>query len=68
MRSNNPQIIPRNHKVEEALDAASAKNNLTPLNNLLKVLSKPYDECSGIAVYQTPPAPSEHIYQTFCGT
>ena len=68
MRSNNPQIIPRNHKVEEALDAASAKNNLTPFNNLLKVLSKPYDECSGIAVYQTPPAPSEHIYQTFCGT
>ena len=42
MRSTNPLVIPRNHKVEEALDAAN-NNDLVPLHNLLKVLKKPYE-------------------------
>ena len=68
MRRVNPQIIPRNHKVEEALDAASIKDDLTPFINLLKVLGKPYNEHSGINDYQTPSPPSDRVYQTFCGT
>ena len=68
MRTTNPLIIPRNHKVEEALDAASINGDLVPMYNLLEVLKKPYDNQSAITAYQSPPAPSEHVYQTFCGT
>lgn len=68
MRTTNPLIIPRNHKVEEALDAASINGDLVPMYNLLEVLKNPYDDRSEITAYQSPPAPSEHVYQTFCGT
>ena len=67
MRITNPLIIPRNHKVEESLDAANI-GDLVPMYNLLEVLKKPYDSRSEITAYRSPPAPSEHIYQTFCGT
>ena len=66
MRSVNPIVIPRNHKVEEALNEAD-QNNLEPLNKLLEVLSKPYLEKKGIFDYQVPSI-SNKKYQTFCGT
>ena len=68
MRITNPLIIPRNHKVEEALNAASINNDLVPMNNLLRYLKKPYNKQSGFTDYQSPPEPSEQIYKTFCGT
>ena len=68
MHTNNPSIIPRNYKVEEALEAASTNNDLEPMNKLLEILAKPYDDHLEMAAYQLPPAPSEQIYQTFCGT
>ena len=68
MRSNNPLVIPRNHKVEEALEAASTKDDLIPVNNLLKVLKNPYTNQVGINSYQTSPPPSKKVYKTFCGT
>ncbi len=68
MRNTNPLIIPRNHKVEEVLHAASNKGDLMPMYNLLEVLQKPYEERSEIIAYQYPPTPSEQVYQTFCGT
>ena len=67
MRSTNPLVIPRNHKVEEALDAAN-KDNLNPINNLLKILEKPYENQKGISEYQSPAPASDQKYQTFCGT
>ena len=66
MRSNNPLVIPRNHKVEEVLDAAN-KNDLIPLHNLLKVLKKPYERPK-IKEYQATPPISGKMYKTFCGT
>ena len=68
MHNTNPSIIPRNHKVEEALEAASNNGDLVPMYNLLQVLKNPYKDRPSIAVYQSPPAPSKHVYQTFCGT
>ena len=68
MRTTNPLIIPRNHKVEEALEAASINGDFAPMHNLLEVLKKPYDDKSEITAYQLPPPHSEHVYQTFCGT
>ena len=68
MKKNNPLIIPRNHKVEEALAAAVDHENLTPFSNLLNVLSNPFDEISGNESYATQAPISAIPYQTFCGT
>jgi serine/tyrosine/threonine adenylyltransferase len=65
MKKNNPIIIPRNHNVEKALEAAD-NNNLKPLNLLLSFLDKPYTNQNGIDKYQDPSNNTK--YQTFCGT
>ena len=65
MKKNNPIVIPRNHKVEEALEAAN-NNDLNLTNKLLSILHKPYDNQNDIDDYQSPSSNSE--YQTFCGT
>ena len=67
MLKTNPVVIPRNHKVEEALDFPN-DGDLAPTNQLLEVLKNPYIDNSNISDYQSPPAPSEKIYKTFCGT
>jgi uncharacterized protein YdiU (UPF0061 family) len=66
MKNNNPLIIPRNHKVEEALEAAE-KNNLEPLNKLVEILKNPYIQKDDTLDYQIP-SNSDEKYQTFCGT
>ena len=66
MRKNNPIVIPRNHKVEEALEAAN-NDNLKLLNKLLVILKKPYNQKDDIISYQIP-SNSDEKYQTFCGT
>ena len=67
MRSVNPLIIPRNHKVEEALEAAN-NNDLSPLIKLIKILEKPYDKQQENIDYQFPAPLGNKKYQTFCGT
>ncbi len=63
----NPVYIPRNHKVEEALEAAIG-GNLAPFETLLEVIEKPFDERVGLEEYASP-APKEFgHYRTFCGT
>jgi len=66
MRSANPIVIPRNHKVEEALEAAG-KNNFKPITRLVEILKDPYSQQKNIINYQIP-SNSEKKYQTFCGT
>ena len=65
MHSVNPLVIPRNHKVEEALKAAN-DNDIKPMNDLIKILEKPYETQEKISEYQFPDNDNE--YQTFCGT
>jgi len=67
MRENNPTVIPRNHKVEEAL-AEADKGNLDKMKKLLTILKNPYDKQSDIKEYQMPAPSSNEKYQTFCGT
>ena len=67
MRSVNPTVIPRNHKVEEALQA-SEKGDLVPFHNLLSALDKPYEDGEDLLPYQVPPKLGEKVLQTFCGT
>ena len=65
MKETNPIIIPRNHKVEEALKAAN-EDNLEVMNKLLSKFNNPYGEQKGIEDYQLPSL--DDNYQTFCGT
>ena len=66
MKNNNPLVIPRNHKVEEALEAAE-KNDLKHFNQLIEILKNPYTKKNDIHDYQIP-SNSDEKYQTFCGT
>ena len=68
MQTHNPAIIARNHRVEEALSAAAEHGDYTPLQQLLAALADPYADAPEYDEYRTPPAPSERVYQTFCGT
>ena len=69
MRRANPRVIPRNHRVEEALAAASDDGDLEPFERLLRAVSRPFDDHPDDAAY-TEAAPPEITarYQTFCGT
>ncbi len=66
MRNANPLVIPRNHKVEDALNEAN-KNNTKPMIKLIEILNNPYNEKTDLANYQEPSV-SKEKYQTFCGT
>ncbi len=66
MRRSNPAFIPRNHKVEEALSAASDHGDLNPLQRLLTVLAAPFDHTQDLAEFSEPS--DLESYQTFCGT
>ena len=63
----NPVYIARNHHVEDALQAATA-GDLQPLQRLLDVLARPFDERPGLERYAAPAPPSFGAYRTFCGT
>jgi len=69
MRAVNPVYIPRNHKVEEALDAAVALGNYEPFEQLLNVLQRPFEEKKEHAAYAEPATAQQSAgYRTFCGT
>jgi uncharacterized protein YdiU (UPF0061 family) len=68
MRRVNPKFIPRNHLVEAALDAANLREDFQPFEDLLAVISRPYDERPELEKYSTPARPEERVLQTFCGT
>ena len=67
MKKTNPIFIPRNHKVEEALENAN-KNNFQHLNDLLDVVKKPYTNNENLKQYKRPVNLNGIKYQTFCGT
>lgn len=68
MRNSNPALIPRNHRVEDALEAAVKKGDYCVMERLLNVLSNPYAYTPEQDDYSTLPPPSSHPYRTFCGT
>ena len=67
MRSVNPSVIPRNHKVEEALQAGE-QSDFKPFHDLINAMNEPYEEGEHLLPYQAPPQPGEKVLQTFCGT
>jgi serine/tyrosine/threonine adenylyltransferase len=78
MAAMNPWVIPRNHRVEEALAAATGESSfgldaaetdpLAATHRLLAVLSSPFKPDAAAAAYAEPPPPTTSCYRTFCGT
>jgi serine/tyrosine/threonine adenylyltransferase len=67
MRRHNPAFIPRNHKVEEALQAATNADDYSVMERLLDVLATPYDHGRDLPMFSTSSS-GEQPYRTFCGT
>ncbi len=67
MRKSNPAIIPRNHRVEEALAAAVDMGDYSKVKRLNAALAEPY-AYSPLQDEYVEPASSGHPYRTFCGT
>ena len=68
MRAVNPAFIPRNHRIEEVIEAAVVAADFTPFEALLLILAKPFEDQPAFAHYMDPPQVHERVYQTFCGT
>jgi uncharacterized protein YdiU (UPF0061 family) len=68
MRAVNPAFIPRNHLIEAVIEAAIGRDDFEPFEEMLKVLSKPYEDQPAFARYAEPPEPHQRVLQTFCGT
>lgn len=68
MRRSNPAIIPRNHQVERALQAAAVGGDRKPIAALVEVLAAPYRDRADDDPYRQPPNADEEVRQTFCGT
>ena len=68
MRSVNPAYIPRNHRVEEMIQAAVEQEDYAPFENMLRILMTPYEEQPGAGRYAEAPEETGKAYRTFCGT
>lgn len=68
MRSANPAVIPRNFRVEQALEAAVRHGDYSVMERLLRVLASPFAYSPEHEEYTEPPGPAEPAYRTFCGT
>ena len=69
MNTVNPKVIPRNHLVEEAINAAVEQADMTLFNNLLSVLKNPYVDANHPAKYtQASDNDFDVQYKTYCGT
>jgi len=67
MQTANPIIIPRNHRVEQAIQSANA-GDLAPFHRLTKALKTPYAEQDEFTDLEQAPKPEEIVHETFCGT
>jgi uncharacterized protein YdiU (UPF0061 family) len=68
MRLANPLFIPRNHLVEEVIEAAVWRQDFQPFEQLLDVVTHPYEDRPDREHYATPAKPEQCVLQTFCGT
>jgi uncharacterized protein YdiU (UPF0061 family) len=68
MAAENPKVIPRNHRIAEAIESATNRNDLTKAQSLLETLLNPYDPKLKDSEFRIPPKHEERVLKTFCGT
>jgi uncharacterized protein YdiU (UPF0061 family) len=64
----NPAVIPRNHRIEQAIVAAVEEADFSLFEALLDALARPYEDHAEFTAYTQPPKADERVLQTFCGT
>ena len=67
MRRANPVVIPRNHRIQEVIDAA-VEGDFEPFHTLLAAVTQPFDESEEARRLAAPATESEQVLRTFCGT
>ncbi len=67
MKTVNPAYIPRNHRIEEVIEAAK-QGDFAPFHEIHSILREPYQDKDGFEKYQQTPSPDEVVCNTFCGT
>jgi len=67
MRAANPAYIPRNHRIEEVIEAALA-TDFQPFEKLMQVLATPFEDQPEHDQYSDPPRPDQIVPATYCGT
>ncbi|MEP3346409.1 MAG: protein adenylyltransferase SelO [Litoreibacter sp.] len=67
MRAANPAIIPRNHRVEEAIQAGM-QGDYAPFHRLNDALAAPFEDRAEFDDLETAPSEQQLVRQTFCGT
>ena len=68
MQRANPALIPRNHRIQEAIDAAVRRSDFAPFETLVRALEQPYLEQPELSHLSEPPRPEQRVRETFCGT
>lgn len=68
MVSHNPVFIPRNHRVQAAIEAAVGEGDFSPFHELVDLLAEPYVYNASKIAYTRAPNPEETVQATFCGT
>ena len=68
MKAVNPQYIPRNHRIQQAIDAWIDLQDRGPFDDLLAVTAHPFEDSINLSHLADPPKPQEVVRQTFCGT
>ena len=67
MKASNPIRIPRNHRVEQAIQAGYA-GDFAPFHRLVDALADPFTEDADFAEFEAAAKPEERVTETFCGT
>ena len=67
IRATSPARIPRNHRVEEVIQAAVA-GDYRPFERLSAALANPFEDTAEYDDLKRPPTEEEEVTQTFCGT
>ncbi len=68
MRTVNPAVIPRNHRIEQAIDKAVKEDDFSDFERLDQALRQPFEDDPERDQWLAPPAPEERVRRTFCGT
>ena len=68
MRAVNPAFIPRNHRIQEAIEAAEERQDFGPFQTMLDVIARPYESRPQLERYTKPASLEERVQRTFCGT
>ena len=68
MKTINPAIIPRNHRIEEVIREVYASEDMTLFHRLLSAITSPFDIQDGTQDLMSPALPDQRVFKTFCGT